>query len=112
MFISNIFSSKLIGDHPRIELNNPKLSEDGAWLVSGKVIVEFFQGPSVPADKENFEKGNGLAIAVPFSDAENEHAAILQAAQRLRQISSEIAEIASALQSLAEQRGKVQHNPT
>jgi hypothetical protein len=97
MLLNWVFSQKLIGEHPRLEFDKPKLSEDGRWLVSGKMIVEFTQGPFVSAEDQHFSPGTGLAIAVPFSDAQDEKDAIMQAAKRLRQVAAEIEEIASAL---------------
>jgi hypothetical protein len=106
VLIENISSPRLMGDHPRIEFAPPKINDKGGWLVSGKLIVEFTQGPFVPPDRDYFDPGKGLAIAVPFSDAESESGAILQAVAQLQQISREIDDIASDLQQFAEEEAR------
>jgi hypothetical protein len=106
LLLNQLSFNKLIGDRPRIEYGAPKNDADGNWVLSGKVIVEFVQGPFVPTEGENFKTGTGLAIAVPFSDAKNEREALRQAAGYLQQVSAEIREVADALLQIS------QHNQT
>jgi hypothetical protein len=84
MKFNEIALTTLIGDRPRIEYGPPKPNDDGNWLTSGKLIVEFVQGPFVPVTGKSFEDNTGLAIAVPFEDAKNEQDALLQAAEHLK----------------------------
>jgi hypothetical protein len=91
MPIDGFSTNILVGGRPRIEFDKPKAS-DGKWVVSGKIILEFVQGPFVPADRATFDRGRGLEIAVPFEDAADEQDAIKQAATHLQQVGQEILE--------------------
>lgn len=104
VLLNQLSFNKLIGDRPRIEYGPPKLDADGNWLMSGKLIVEFTQGPFVPAAEGQhfFKDGTGLAIAVPFADAKNERDAIGQAVERLRQVAAEIDDVAKALLTISQ----------
>ena len=97
MMLSGFSISLLTDGRPKLEFDKPKISNDGQWLLSGKMIVEFTPGPSVPVSSQGYDNAKGLEIAVAFSDAANEQEAIFQAAKALRQIGSEIEQVASAL---------------
>ena len=104
MLFDGFSSNKLVGGRPRIEFDPPKLGKDGEWLVSGKLIAEFTQGPFVqtfPGD-ELRRKGTTLSVAVPFADAKDEKDAIRQAGERLRQVGSEVEEVADALLKISQ----------
>ncbi len=96
MPIDGFSTSILVGGRPRIEYDKPTVS-DGKWVVSGKIILEFVQGPFVPADRPTFDGGRGLEIAVPFENATYEQDAIKQAAARLKQLGEEIQQVAGLL---------------
>jgi hypothetical protein len=103
MLFDGFASNKLVGGRPRIEFDSPKLGKDGDFLVSGKLIVEFTQGPFVQISPGEMRKeGPILAIAVPFADAKNEKDAVQQAAERLRQVGTEIEEVAAALLQISQ----------
>ena len=96
MRLSSITMTSLVGGRPRLEYEKPIL-EDGKWLVSGKMIVEFKPTANLSDTAQVYGGAKGLTIEAPFSRSVGEDDAVKQASQYLEKIGSEIAQVGMVL---------------
>jgi hypothetical protein len=92
MSLSEFRSQLLMGERPKLKFDEPRVSQGGQWLLSGRMIVEFSPHHFVPVEGETF-----LKIEAPFSDARDENDAVQQAARALQKIAEDIEKVAAGL---------------
>jgi hypothetical protein len=100
MSLSGFRSRLLVGERPKLEFDEPRVGQDGQWLLSGRMVVVFSPTASLAVGPETF-----LKIEASFSDARSENDAVQQAARALRKIGEDLENLAAALLAVS------QHSP-